>query len=105
MSGNGNPCPSPGGLGTPLGGFPMSHYPYFFPHMLGGLSPPTLPGLPVSGYSTPSPANWWFAVRGRYKSCLSYTSCLTDLMLQSLTHSFMCEEMGLSEGPWFHFGS
>ncbi|TRY65374.1 hypothetical protein DNTS_013776, partial [Danionella cerebrum] len=56
MSGNGNPCHSPGGLGTPLGGFPMPHYPYFFPHMLGGLSPPPLPGLPVSGYSTPSPA-------------------------------------------------
>ncbi|KAL0197691.1 hypothetical protein M9458_006231, partial [Cirrhinus mrigala] len=53
MSGNGNPCPSPGGLGTPLAGFPMPHYPYFFPHMLGGLSPPALPGLPVSGYSTP----------------------------------------------------
>uniref|UniRef100_A0A8C1PSI5 Retinoic acid receptor, alpha b n=1 Tax=Cyprinus carpio TaxID=7962 RepID=A0A8C1PSI5_CYPCA len=52
MSGNGNP----GGLGNHLGGFPMPHYPYFFPHMLGGLSPPTLPGLPVSGYSTPSPA-------------------------------------------------
>uniref|UniRef100_A0A673K0Z4 Retinoic acid receptor alpha-B-like n=1 Tax=Sinocyclocheilus rhinocerous TaxID=307959 RepID=A0A673K0Z4_9TELE len=56
MSGNGNHCPSPGGLGNPLGGFPMPHYPYFFPHMLGGLSPPALPGLPVSGYSTPSPA-------------------------------------------------
>ncbi|CAM4365640.1 unnamed protein product [Leuciscus chuanchicus] len=52
MSGNGNPCPSP------LGGFPMPHYPYFFPHMLGGLSPPSLPGLPVSGYSTPSPATF-----------------------------------------------
>lgn len=57
MSGNGNPCPSPGGLGNPLGGFPMPHYPYFFSHVLGGLSPPTLPGLPVSGYSTPSPAS------------------------------------------------
>lgn len=57
MSRNGNPCPSPGGLGNHLGGFPMSHYPYFFPHMLGGLSPPALPGLPVSGYSTPSPAS------------------------------------------------
>lgn len=54
-------------------------------------------------------SDWWFAVRGRYKSCLSYTSCLqdilTDVMLQSLTHSCMCEEMGLSEGPWFRFGS
>ncbi|XP_051573607.1 retinoic acid receptor alpha isoform X1 [Myxocyprinus asiaticus] len=58
MSGNGNPCPSPGGLGSPLGGFPMHHYPYFFPHMLGGLSPPALSGLPVSGYSTPSPARF-----------------------------------------------
>ncbi|RXN05516.1 retinoic acid receptor alpha isoform X2 [Labeo rohita] len=62
MSGNGNPCPSPGGLGTPLAGFPMPHYPYFFSHMLGGLSPPALPGLPVSGYSTPSPAMDFFSV-------------------------------------------
>ncbi|KAJ8251817.1 hypothetical protein GJAV_G00225740 [Gymnothorax javanicus] len=50
MSGNGNPCPAH------VGGFPVPHYPYFFPHMLGGLSPPALQGLPVSGYSTPSPA-------------------------------------------------
>lgn len=45
----------------------------------------------------------WFAARGRYKSCLSYTSCLwdilTNLMLQSLTHSFMCEEMACQRVP------
>ncbi|KAJ8404383.1 hypothetical protein AAFF_G00341560 [Aldrovandia affinis] len=51
MSGNGNHCPAH------MGGFPMPHYSYFFPHMLGGLSPPTIQGLPVSGYSTPSPAS------------------------------------------------
>lgn len=37
------------------------------------------------------------------------TSCLEDIlidvMLQSLTHSCLCEEMGLSEGPWFRSGS
>ncbi|KAJ8414456.1 hypothetical protein AAFF_G00053260 [Aldrovandia affinis] len=50
MSGKGN-------SGSHLNGFPMPPYSYFFPHVLGGLSPPTLPGLPpVSGYSTPSPA-------------------------------------------------
>ncbi|XP_061079628.1 retinoic acid receptor alpha-B isoform X2 [Conger conger] len=53
MSGNGNHCPAHVGH---IGGFPVPHYSYFFPHMLGGLSPPTLQGLPVSGYSTPSPA-------------------------------------------------
>lgn len=54
-------------------------------------------------------SDWWFAVHGRYKSCLSYTSCLEDIlidvMLQSLTRSCLCEEMGLSEGPWFRSGS
>ncbi|XP_062388301.1 retinoic acid receptor alpha-B isoform X3 [Sardina pilchardus] len=54
MSGNGNPCPP--GVPPPLGAFSVPHYSYFFPHMLGGLSPPALPGLSVSGYSTPSPA-------------------------------------------------
>ncbi|KAJ7985016.1 hypothetical protein DPEC_G00360760 [Dallia pectoralis] len=52
MAGKGNPVPGPH-----LNGFPMPHYSYFFPHMLGGLSPPALPGLPLSGYSTPSPAS------------------------------------------------
>ncbi|CAG5908794.1 unnamed protein product [Menidia menidia] len=51
MAGKGNPMP-----GGHLNGFPMSTYSYFFPHMLGSLSPPALPGLPISGYSTPSPA-------------------------------------------------
>uniref|UniRef100_A0A8C7L7B6 Retinoic acid receptor alpha n=1 Tax=Oncorhynchus kisutch TaxID=8019 RepID=A0A8C7L7B6_ONCKI len=47
-SSDGNPVPGPH-----LNGFPMPHYSYFFPHMLGGLSPP---GLPLNSYSTPSPA-------------------------------------------------
>ncbi|KAJ7992145.1 hypothetical protein DPEC_G00275500 [Dallia pectoralis] len=52
----GNPCPPPGGPGgAGVSGFPVAHYSYFFPHMLGGLSPPILSGMPVSGYSTPSP--------------------------------------------------
>ncbi|AWP17481.1 Retinoic acid receptor alpha [Scophthalmus maximus] len=52
MAGKGNPMQGPH-----LNGFPMPTYSYFFPHMLGSLSPPALPGLPLSGYSTPSPAN------------------------------------------------
>ncbi|KAK6302069.1 hypothetical protein J4Q44_G00281220 [Coregonus suidteri] len=52
MAGKSNPVPGPH-----LNGFPMPHYSYFFPHMLGGISPPAMPGLPPSGYSTPSPAN------------------------------------------------
>ncbi|KAF3704572.1 Retinoic acid receptor alpha [Channa argus] len=51
MAGKGNQVPGPH-----LNGFPMPTYSYFFPHMLGSLSPPALPGLPISGYSTPSPA-------------------------------------------------
>uniref|UniRef100_A0AAV2LFZ5 Retinoic acid receptor alpha n=1 Tax=Knipowitschia caucasica TaxID=637954 RepID=A0AAV2LFZ5_KNICA len=51
MAGKGNPVPGPH-----LNGFPMPTYSYFFPHMLGSLSPPALPGLSISGYSTPSPA-------------------------------------------------
>lgn len=47
----------------------------------------------------------WFAVRCQYKSCLSYSSCLEhiliDVMLQSFTHSCVCEEIGLSKSPWF----
>ncbi|KAI4890980.1 hypothetical protein NFI96_026540 [Prochilodus magdalenae] len=49
MSGKGNPR-------THLNGFPVPHFSYFFPHVLGGLSPPAVPALPLSGYSTPSPA-------------------------------------------------
>ncbi|XP_063077969.1 retinoic acid receptor alpha-like isoform X1 [Engraulis encrasicolus] len=70
MSGKGHPTPThphsstPGHHGPGLGpgpphhlpAFHMPHYSYFFPHVLGGLSPPSLPGLPLSGYSTPSPA-------------------------------------------------
>ncbi|XP_078501646.1 retinoic acid receptor alpha isoform X1 [Lissotriton helveticus] len=58
MASNGGSCPSSGGH---MNGYPVPHYAFFFPHMLGGLSPPgSLAGiphpLPVSGYSTPSPA-------------------------------------------------
>ncbi|KAA8581734.1 hypothetical protein FQN60_003315 [Etheostoma spectabile] len=53
MAGKGNPLPGPH-----LNGFPMPTYSYFFPHMLGSLSPPALAGLPISGYSTPSPATF-----------------------------------------------
>lgn len=52
MAGKGNRVPGPH-----LNGFPVPAYSYFFPHMLGSLSPPALPGLPISGYSTPSPAS------------------------------------------------
>lgn len=52
MAGKGNQVPGPH-----LNGFPIPTYSYFFPHMLGSLSPPALPGLPISGYSTPSPAS------------------------------------------------
>lgn len=52
MAGKGNPVPGPH-----LNGFPVPAYSYFFPHMLGSLSPPALSGLPISGYSTPSPAS------------------------------------------------
>ncbi|KAK1794374.1 hypothetical protein P4O66_011261 [Electrophorus voltai] len=51
MSGKGNPSPQ-------LNGFPMAHFSYFFPHVLGGLSPPPLSTLPLSGYNTPSPAKY-----------------------------------------------
>lgn len=70
MASNSSSCPTPGG--GHLNGYPVPPYAFFFPHMLGGLSPPsTLAGiqhqLPVSGYSTPSPASeyrgpvagWW----------------------------------------------
>ena len=60
MASNSSSCPTPGG--GHLNGYPVTPYAFFFPHMLGGLSPPSsLPGiqhqLPVSGYSTPSPAS------------------------------------------------
>ncbi|KAK3559705.1 hypothetical protein QTP86_017687 [Hemibagrus guttatus] len=38
-------------------GFPVAHFSYFLPHVIGGLSPPSMPTMSVSGYSTPSPAN------------------------------------------------
>lgn len=60
MASNSSSCPTPGG--GHLNGYPVPPYAFFFPPMLGGLSPPgtltTLPHqLPVSGYSTPSPAS------------------------------------------------
>ncbi|CAG04399.1 unnamed protein product [Tetraodon nigroviridis] len=60
MAGKGNPVPGPH-----LNGFPVPAYSYFFPHMLGSLSPPGLPGLPISGYSTPSPASKAFSTGQR----------------------------------------
>ncbi|XP_053068011.1 retinoic acid receptor alpha isoform X4 [Acinonyx jubatus] len=59
MASNSSSCPTPGG--GHLNGYPVPPYAFFFPPMLGGLSPPgaltTLQHqLPVSGYSTPSPA-------------------------------------------------
>ncbi|XP_054848947.1 retinoic acid receptor alpha isoform X1 [Eublepharis macularius] len=59
MASNSSSCSTPGS--GHLNSYSVPHYAFFFPHMIGGLSPPgTLPGmqhqLPVSGYSTPSPA-------------------------------------------------
>ncbi|KAM6312115.1 retinoic acid receptor alpha isoform 2-T2 [Podargus strigoides] len=59
MASNSSSCPTPGG--GHLNAYPVPPYAFFFPHMLGGLSPPSTLGgiqhqLPVSGYSTPSPA-------------------------------------------------
>lgn len=67
MASNSSSCPTPGG--GHLNGYPVTPYAFFFPHMLGGLSPPSsLPGiqhqLPVSGYSTPSPASEYGGLRG-----------------------------------------
>ncbi|MGH0163737.1 UNVERIFIED_CONTAM: hypothetical protein FKN15_071310 [Acipenser sinensis] len=65
MASNSSSCPTPQG-GAHLNSFPMQHYPFFFPHVIRGLSPPGLPALqhqlPVSGYSTPSPASRYPAV-------------------------------------------
>ncbi|KAJ7313565.1 hypothetical protein JRQ81_005058, partial [Phrynocephalus forsythii] len=59
MASNSSSCSTPGS--GHLNSYPVPHYAFFFPHMIGSLSPPgALPGmqhqLPVSGYSTPSPA-------------------------------------------------
>lgn len=59
MASNSSSCPTPGG--GHLNGYPVPPYAFFFPPMLGGLSPPGAltslqHQLPVSGYSTPSPA-------------------------------------------------
>lgn len=67
MASNSSSCPTPGG--GHLNGYPVPPYAFFFPHMLGGLSPPsTLAGiqhqLPVSGYSTPSPASEYHGPAG-----------------------------------------
>lgn len=62
--------------------------------------------IKTSPWCTP---DWWFAVCCWYKSCLSYSCCLEhiliDVKLQSFTHRCVCEEMGLSKGPWFLSGS
>lgn len=68
MASNSSSCSTPGS--GHLNGYPVPHYAFFFPHMIGGLSPPgTLPGmqhqLPVSGYSTPSPASEYSAFSRR----------------------------------------
>lgn len=60
MASNSSSCPTPGG--GHLNGYPVPPYAFFFPPMLGGLSPPSAltslqHQLPVSGYSTPSPAS------------------------------------------------
>ena len=62
MSSNSSSCPTPGG--GHLNGYTVPPYAFFFPPMLGGLSPPgaltTLQHqLPVSGYRKPSPASKW----------------------------------------------
>ncbi|MBN3282273.1 RARA protein, partial [Polyodon spathula] len=66
MASNSSSCPNPQG-GTHLNGYPVQHYPFFFPHVIGGLSPPGLAALqhqlPVSSYSTPSPASRYPTVR------------------------------------------
>ncbi|XP_007531099.1 retinoic acid receptor alpha isoform X3 [Erinaceus europaeus] len=59
MASNSSSCPTAGG--GHLSGYPVPPYAFFFPPMLGGLSPPGAltslqHQLPVSGYSTPSPA-------------------------------------------------
>ncbi|XP_078080228.1 retinoic acid receptor alpha-A isoform X1 [Mustelus asterias] len=58
MSTNSSSCTPPGN--GHVNGYPVPHYPFFFPPVIGGLSPPSINGLqhqlPVSGYSTPSPA-------------------------------------------------
>ena len=44
MARNSSSCPTPGG--GHLNGYPVTPYAFFFPHMLGGLSPPSsLPGI------------------------------------------------------------
>ncbi|KAJ8781544.1 hypothetical protein J1605_011043 [Eschrichtius robustus] len=69
MASNSSSCPTPGG--GHLNGYPVPPYAFFFPPMLGGLSPPgaltTLQHqLPVSGYSTPSPASLNFLTWGSW---------------------------------------
>ncbi|TRY58937.1 hypothetical protein DNTS_033911 [Danionella cerebrum] len=61
MSGKRNPSPH-------LNGFPLAHYSCFFPSLLGSISPPS---LPLSGYSTPSPARVKFS---KNISCSDITS-------------------------------
>lgn len=92
MSGKDKPLPLTGS-GHPhgLGVFPMPPFPYFIPHMLGGISPPALPALPVSGYSTPSPASeYLFLFCGlafnRFFFFYLFTSQLASWVLISFLH-------------------
>ncbi|GAA6086327.1 retinoic acid receptor alpha-B [Tachysurus ichikawai] len=82
MSGSDKPLPLPGsGHAHALGIFPMPPYPYFIPHMLGGISPPALPALPVSGYSTPSPAIVLQIFRGIWFLAVSFECYVCVIML------------------------
>lgn len=102
MASNSSSCPTPGG--GHLNGYPVSPYAFFFPHMLGGLSPPsTLAGiqhqLPVSGYSTPSPASEYRGPTGGSRwdphvpgGCVGSVTCAGAVALAavSLAHGELC---------------
>ena len=87
MAGKGNPH---------LNGFPMPTYSYFFPHMLGGMSPPALPGLSLRGYSSPSPAS-------KYPSKLSLSPLPHNVYIvshiASPLHSGLHDSLSLIASP------
>lgn len=118
MASNSSSCPTPGG--GHLNGYPVPPYAFFFPHMLGGLSPPsTLAGiqhqLPVSGYSTPSPASeyrgpaagWWdpqrrggdVCVGGRPPSVLGWSGMWVLTPRLRLCPGAVAPVRGLSQPP------
>ncbi|KAK1798223.1 hypothetical protein P4O66_000715 [Electrophorus voltai] len=76
MSSNGKPLSGSAGMGAPLGAFPVPPYPYFFPHMLGGLSPSPLPTLPETciGTSVPKPAHVGCRTSARTESFLQFST-------------------------------